>query len=226
MKKYLAIKSILGFINLFVIMGLSMFIPAGTFFYYQAWWYLSIFFGAVTIITVYIFINDKNLLQSRLKVGSMAEPRSVQKIIQGLATIGFTGMYIISGLDHRFQWSDLPGWLWVFSDVMVMSSMAFMFIVFRANSFLSATVEVQEQQHVVTTGPYAVVRHPMYLAAILLFIFTPLALGSFWALTTLPLMVLVLVLRSLDEEKALNEQLDGYKEYCMKVRYRIIPYIW
>jgi protein-S-isoprenylcysteine O-methyltransferase Ste14 len=207
-------------------MGLSIFIPAGTLYYEQAWLYLTIFFGGVLIITVYIFIKDKNLLQSRLKVGSIAEKRKVQKIIQGIASIGFIGMYIISGFDQRYQWSDLPKWLWVFSDVMLISAMIFIFIIFKKNTFLSATIEVKEHQQIVTNGPYSIVRHPMYSAAILLFIFTPLALDSYWALLTLPLMIMVLVLRSLDEERVLNEELKGYIDYCKKVRYRLIPYIW
>jgi protein-S-isoprenylcysteine O-methyltransferase Ste14 len=226
MKKKLAIKSILGFLNLFIMMGLSLFLPAGTLYYNQAWWYLAIFLGGVIIITLYIFVNDKNLLQSRLKVGSIAEKRKVQKIIQGFASLGFIGMFIISGIDRRYQWSDVPEGLWVFSDLMIISAMTILFIIFRKNSFLSATIEVQEQQHVVTNGPYAIVRHPMYASALLLFIFTPLALGSFWALLSLPLMIIVLVLRSLDEEKTLNAELTGYQDYCNKVRYRLVPYIW
>lgn len=212
--------------NLVFMMGLSIFVPAGTLFYKQAWWYMAIFFGGVIIITIYIFIHDKNLLQRRLKVGSVAEHRNAQKIIQGIASFGFIGMYVISGFDHRYQWSDLPGWLWVIADAILILTMILLFIVFRKNTFLSATIEVQEHQHIVTDGPYAIVRHPMYSEAILLFVFTPLALGSYWALFTLPIMIIVLVLRSLDEEKALTEGLPGYEEYCRKVRFRLIPYVW
>ena len=226
MKNKLAIKTILGFMNLFIMMGLSIFVPAGTLYYNQAWWYVTIFFGGITIITVYIFINDKNLLQSRLKVGSVSEQRKNQKIIQGLASLGFIGMYIISGFDQRFHWSDLPSWLSLSSDIMIIIAMVFLFIIFRKNTFLSATIEVKSNQYVIADGPYAVVRHPMYSAAILLFLFTPLALGSVWALLTLPLMMMVLVLRCLDEEAALKSDLVGYKEYCNQLRYRLIPYIW
>ncbi|MCX6304001.1 MAG: isoprenylcysteine carboxylmethyltransferase family protein [Bacteroidetes bacterium] len=226
MNKHLAIKTILGFLNLLVMMGLSIFIPPGTLHYNQAWYYLVIFFGGALIITVYVFINDKNLLQSRLQVGSMAEKRRAQKIIQGIASAGFIGMYIISGFDQRCKWSDVPGWLWIFSDALLISAMILLFVIFRKNTSLSATIEVKEQQQIVTDGPYSVVRHPMYSAAVLLFLFTPLSLGSYWALLTLPLMIMVLILRSLDEEKVLREELHGYTDYCKKVRYRLIPCIW
>jgi len=224
--RMLALKSSLGLINLAVMMSLSLFIPAGTVSYGQAWWYLAMFFAGVLIITIYIFIYDKNLLQSRLKVGTMAERRNAQKIIQGIASIGFIGMYIISGFDYRYHWSDVPAVLWIFSDAMIILSMALMFLIFRKNSYLSATIEIQEQQQIVTDGPYAIVRHPMYSAALLLFVFSPLALGSYWALLTLPLMTFSLVLRCLDEEKVLTDELIGYSAYCIKVKYRFIPYIW
>jgi protein-S-isoprenylcysteine O-methyltransferase Ste14 len=222
----LAIKSFLGLLNLAFMMGLSIFLPAGSFCYIQAWWYMAIFFGAVSIITVYIFINDKKLLQSRLKVGSIAEHRNVQKIIQGIASVGFIGMYVISGLDHRFQWSHLPDWVWIFSDLMLILTMTGFFIVFKKNTFLSATIEVQKHQYIVTDGPYSIVRHPMYSAALFLFLFTPLALNSYWALLTLPLMFTVLVFRCLDEEKVLKEEIPEYSVYCKNVTCRLIPFIW
>lgn len=224
--KNLALKSILGMLNLVVMMGVALFLPAYTLHYLQAWIYMAVFFGGVSIITVYIFIYDKRLLQSRLKVGSMAEPRKAQKVIQGIASLGFIGMYIISGFDYRYQWSGVPQWLWVSSDVLLLVAMLLLFLIFRKNSYLSATIEIQGGQQLVTDGPYAVVRHPMYSAALLLFLFGPLALGSFWAITTLPLMLLVLMFRCLDEEKVLISELQGYEAYCRKVRYRLIPFVW
>jgi protein-S-isoprenylcysteine O-methyltransferase Ste14 len=222
----LAVLSFLGMLNLAVMMGAAIFLPAMTFFYTQAWCYLAVFFGGVAIITIYIFMHDKQLLQSRLKVGSLAENRLAQKVIQGVASICFIGVYIISGFDHRLGWSAVPLWLWIFADVMLVVVMMLFFIVFRKNSFLSATIEIQGNQHMITDGPYSIVRHPMYSVAMLLFAFTPLALGSFWALTTFPLMILVLVFRCVDEEKVLSTQLDGYRNYCKKVRYRLIPFVW
>ncbi|MGZ3951700.1 MAG: methyltransferase family protein [Flavisolibacter sp.] len=222
----LAIKSLLGLINLALMMCLAIFLPAGTIHYIEAWYYLLIFFAGVLAISIYIFINDKRLLQSRLKAGAAAEKRLFQKWVQGLASVGFLGMYLLAGFDHRFQWSHVPSWLIVMSDVMVVIAMLLFFIVFRKNSYLSAVVEVQKGQRVINDGPYGVVRHPMYSGALVLFAFSPLGLASFWALVTLPLMILVLVLRSLDEEKALKSELPGYSEYCRKVRYRLIPWIF
>ena len=222
----LAIKSTLGFLNLLLMMGLAIFLPAKTIYFEQAWWYLAIFFGGVIVITVYIFINDKSLLKSRLKVGSVAEQRMAQKVIQGFASVGFMAMYIVSGYDHRYSWTVLPDWVWIFSDGMLVVIMGLLFVIFRKNTYLSATIEVQEHQQVISDGPYALVRHPMYSVALLLFVFTPLSLGSFWALLSLPLMILVLMLRCLDEEIALKKQLAGYEDYCKKVRYHIVPWVW
>lgn len=213
-------------LNLALIMGLALFLPAGTTHYPEAWRYLVIFFGGVLAISIYLVTKDRRLLQSRLAVGPTAEKRKAQKWIQGAASVGFIGVYILSGFDYRFHWSGVPKWFSVLSDVFIIVSMIFFFIVFKKNTYLSATVEVQEQQRVITGGPYAVVRHPMYTAALLLFLFTPFALNSCYALLTFPLMFLVLVFRCLDEEQALKKDLAGYEAYCQKVQYRLIPYIF
>ncbi len=207
-------------------MSLAIMLPAATIYYWQAWCYLAVFFIGVSIITIYIFLHDKSLLQSRLKVGTIAETRKAQKIIQAFASLGFIGMYIVAGFDYRYQWSGMPPIIWIAADGMLILTWALFFVIFKKNTFLSATIEVQQHQHIITDGPYAVVRHPMYAAAILLFIFTPLALGSLWALLSLPLMIIVLVLRCLDEEKALTQQLQGYTAYCKKVPFRLIPFLW
>jgi len=207
-------------------MCLAIFLPAGSIHYIEAWYYLLIFFTGVIAISIYIFIKDKHLLQSRLKAGATAEKRPFQKWVQGLAFFGFLGMYVLAGFDHRLHWSRVPLWLVVISDVILVFTMLLFFIVFRKNSYLSAVVEVQKGQRVIDNGPYDVVRHPMYSAALLLFVFSPLSLASFWALLTLPLMILVLVLRSLDEEEALKTELPGYSAYCKRVRYRLIPWIF
>jgi protein-S-isoprenylcysteine O-methyltransferase Ste14 len=222
----LAIKSVLGFLNLALMMCLAIFLPAGTIRYNQAWYYLFIFFAGIIVITIYIFINDKRLLQSRLKAGATAEKRPLQKWVQGLASVGFIALYVVSGFDHRYQWSHVPSSLVITSDILLVFTMLFFFIVFKKNSYLSATVEVQQDQTVVDDGPYSIVRHPMYSTALLLFIASPLALGSYWALLTLPVMVLVLALRSLDEEKALKKDLPGYSDYCKRVKYRLIPFVF
>ena len=222
----LAIKSILGLLNLSIIMGLALFVPGGTIHYGLAWWYLIIFLGGVLFISGYIYINDKRLLQSRLKVGSVAEQRKVQKLVQAIAGMGFIGIYVIAGFDYRYHWSNMPLVISIISDGFIILIMVFFFAVFKMNTYLSATIEVQKDQQVVDRGPYAIVRHPMYSAALLLFVFTPLALGSYWALTAVPLMIVVLVVRAIDEENALKKELAGYAEYCKKVKYRLIPFLF
>jgi len=222
----LAIKSILGLLNLSIIMGLALFVPGGTIHYGLAWWYLIIFLGGVLFISGYIYINDKRLLQSRLKVGSVAEQRKVQKLVQAIAGMGFIGIYVIAGFDYRYHWSNMPLVISIISDGFIILTMVFFFAVFKMNTYLSATIEVQKDQQVVDRGPYAIVRHPMYSAALLLFVFTPLALGSYWALTAVPLMIAVLVVRAIDEENALKKELAGYAEYCKKVKYRLIPFLF
>ena len=222
----IALKSILGIMNLAFLMASALFVSAGSLYYLYAYLYLAIFFAGVIIITVYIYRHNKRLLESRLHVGPMAENRLSQKIIQSIASIGFIAMYVIAGLDYRFSWSNVPPWLSYFSNIMLIPALSILFAVFKKNSFLAATVAIQENQTVISDGPYAVVRHPMYSAALLLFFFSPLALGSLWSLSTFPLILALLVLRCLDEEKLLASELDGYTKYCHKVRFRLIPFIW
>ncbi len=224
--KSLAVKTWAGFLNLLVIMGAALFIFAGTFGYWQAWLYLCAFFLPVFFITLHFLKADPKLIERRLSVGPIAEPRLGQKIIQSFASIFFLSMFIIPGLDHRHGWSSVPYALSIISDGMIIVSFWIIYRVFKENSFTSAVIEVSTIQYVISTGPYAVIRHPMYAGAMLLFPFTPLALGSCWGiLTTIP-MIVVIVLRSLDEEKILHKELEGYTEYCRNVRYRLIPFVW
>jgi len=203
-------------------MCLAIFLPAGTVYYPEAWCYLVIFFTGVISISIYIFRNDKALLQNRLKGGATAEKRSLQKLVQAVASLGFVGLYIIAAFDHRFHWSHVPQWVVIAPDLVLLFTMLLFFIVFKKNSYLSAVIEVQGQK-IIDNGPYGVVRHPMYSAALLLFGFSPLSLASYSALLTLPLMFMVLVLRCLDEEKLLKNELPAYNDYCSRVRWRLIP---
>ncbi len=224
--KHLGLKSAFGLLNLAVLMALALFLPAGTMRWAQAWVFLTIFFGGSGFITIWIFLRDKPLLASRLSAGPTAEKRPAQKVIQGFASIGFLAMLLLPAFDRRFGWSAVPDWLSIPAMVAVAVAMLLFFIVYRANSFLSATIEVQGGQRVVSDGPYAIVRHPMYSAALLLFLATPVALGSWVGLAALPVMLPALVFRALDEEAMLRKDLAGYGEYCMKVRYRLVPFLW
>jgi protein-S-isoprenylcysteine O-methyltransferase Ste14 len=222
----LLIKSLAGMLFLLISMGLAIFLPAGSLQYPQAWIYLTIFFVLVLWITLYLFLFDKHLLKSRLAAGPVAEPTLTQKVIQSGAALAFLGIYILSGFDRRYQWSIVPRSISILSDVFCGLAFVFLFYVFKQNTFLSATIEVQDRQQVITTGLYSIVRHPMYTGAIILMVFTPLALGSLWGLAPSMILTIVISIRAIDEEHKLSADLAGYKEYCTKVKYRLIPYIF
>ncbi len=222
----LPIKAFAGLLNLFVILALSLFLPAWTLDFWQAWLFLASFFGPVLAITLYLLKRDLGLLERRVKIGPVAEQKSSQKIIQAFASLFFLLVILIAGFDHRLHWSVVPSTLVVIADVFVVIGLLIVFFVFRENSFTSATVEVAATQKVVTTGPYAVVRHPMYSGAFLLLMFTPIALGSWWALLPVPALNGVIILRLLDEEKLLADGLTGYAGYCHQVQWRLIPHVW
>ncbi len=222
----LILRTVAGFVFLVAMLGLALFASAGTFNYWQAWVYLAVFSICVVAITVYLAFKDRRLLESRLNVGPVAETQPVQQVIQGFASMFFLAIYIVAGLDRRFGWSHLPAWLSVIADLAVALGLYIVFLVFRENTFTSAIVELADQQRVVSSGPYAVVRHPMYSGALLMVLFTPLALGSWVALPmVLPLMI-VIVLRLLAEERFLSTGLAGYDDYRRRVRYRLLPGVW
>ncbi|GGB05110.1 membrane protein [Puia dinghuensis] len=211
---------------LLLAMALAMFLPYGSLHYRLAWLYLIVFFVPVLFITAYLFLFDKHLLESRLAVGPVAEPTVTQKLIQSAAGVAFIGVYILSALDYRYKWSDVPLYLSYVGDAFCVLAFVFLFYVFKANTFLSATIEVQEEQQVISTGLYGVVRHPMYTGALVLLFFTPLALGSFWGLVAVMVLAAVIIFRAIDEERELKAKLTGYEEYCNKVRFRLIPFIF
>jgi protein-S-isoprenylcysteine O-methyltransferase Ste14 len=218
-------KAWLGFVVAFVFMGSALFLSAGTIRYWQAWIFLVV--GAVSsaLLTLYM-MSDPVLLENRMKYGPAAEKRPLQKIIVVCAGLPAIATFIVSGLDHRFGWSSVPPWLSIVGDLLVVISIWMVYRVFKANSFGSATVDVAKGQSVVDTGPYAIVRNPMYSSAAVYFIGTSLALGSYWGLIPSVLTILALVWRLFDEEKFLARDLPGYAEYCTKVRWHLIPGIF
>jgi protein-S-isoprenylcysteine O-methyltransferase Ste14 len=222
----LAQKTIVGFAQLIVVMAIALFAPAWTLDFWQAWVYLLIFAGSAAIITVYLWRKDPKLLERRINAGPAAEQQPLQKVIQGVAGLTFVGFLVIPSLDHRFAWSRVPLAIQIAGDVLVALGFFIVFLVFRENTFTAATIEVAADQKVISTGPYAVVRHPMYAGALVMLFGTPLALGSLWGLVLMIPMTLVIVLRLLDEEKFLAENLPGYTEYCQRVRNRLVPSIW
>lgn len=222
----LILQAIGGLLFLMVVLAAALFLPAGSVNYWQAWIFLAVFFGMVLWVTLYLMKNDPALLQRRVQAGPVAEQQRSQKLIQSLASLAFLFMFILPGLDHRFAWSEVPAAVVVLGDILVALGLLIVFFVFRENSFTSATIEVGADQKIVSTGPYAVVRHPMYSGALIMLLGVPLALGSWWGLIIVIPMTLVIVLRLLDEEKFLAKNLAGYEEYRSKVRYRLAPLLW
>jgi protein-S-isoprenylcysteine O-methyltransferase Ste14 len=222
----LIVRTILGFAFLMLVLALALFLPAGTLNFWQAQVYLADFALCTILITAYLIAYDRELLAGRVNAGPAAETQRAQQIIQGLASLFFIGMFIAPGLDFRFGWSHVPPILSLIADGFVALGFYIVFLVFRANSYTRATIEVSAQQTVITSGPYRVVRHPMYAGASVLVIFTPIALGSWVAIPFALALILVVVVRLLDEERFLAANLSGYQEYRRKVRYRLIPFIW
>jgi protein-S-isoprenylcysteine O-methyltransferase Ste14 len=209
-----------------VAMGLLLFVPAGTVHYWQAWLYLSIFMGASALTTIYLMRKDRALLERRMSGGPTAESRPVQKFIMLCTSIGFIALLVVPAFDHRFGWSTVPVRGVVAGDVFVAIGFFLIFLVYRENTFTSATIEVAENQKVISTGPYAIVRHPMYASASLYLLGTPLALGSYWGLVPIVTMMPFLIWRLFDEERLLAQNLPGYSEYQKRVRHRLVPFVW
>ena len=221
----LAAKTILGFSNLILLLAFALFAPAWTLRFWQAWLYLFLFAASSTAITCYLWKRDRGLLSRRVK-GPIAEKDRTQQIIQLFASLGFLAILVVPSLDHRFSWSYVPLWLVLTGDLLVVLGFCIVFRVFRVNTFTAATVEVTEQQTVISTGPYTFVRHPMYSGALIMLLGTPLALASWWGLAPFALMIVVLVIRLFDEEKLLLANLPGYAEYMARVKYHLVPHVW
>jgi protein-S-isoprenylcysteine O-methyltransferase Ste14 len=204
-------------------MALLLFVPAGTAQYCQAWIYLAVFFGASGLITLYLIRKDPALLERRLHGGPTAEKKKTQKIIMLFVLIGFIALLVIPGFDYRFGWSRVPLYIVIAGDFLTALGLYITFLAYKANTFAFATVQVTPNQKVISTGPYAVLRHPMYAGGSLYLFGTPLALGSYWGLIPLIVMIPFLIWRLFDEERFLAENLPGYTDYRGKVRYRLIP---
>jgi protein-S-isoprenylcysteine O-methyltransferase Ste14 len=207
-------------------LGLLLFGAAGTMRYWQAWVSLSVFLGASLLTTLYLMRKDPALLERRMRGGPFAEKEATQRLIMAFTSLGFIALLVVPALDRRFGWSSVPVYGVVAGDVLVAVGLYLVFLVYRANTFASATIEVAVEQKVITTGPYAVVRHPMYASASLYTFGTPLALGSYWGFLALAAMMPFLIWRLVDEEKVLARNLPGYTEYQQRVRHRLVPLIW
>ena len=213
-------KSIL----LFTIVALGFFLPAGTLLYWEAWLFIGLFVIMMIFILRFMIKNDPDLLRRRLERG---EKRREQKLILTISNLLLLGLFLFPGFDHRWNWSSVPILLVIVSDIIFSLGYLMFFYIIKENSYASRTVKVEKDiQQVITTGPYSIIRHPMYTSIFIMFGIMPLALGSYWGLLFLPLLIIMLILRVNDEEKMLTEELEGYKEYKQKTKYKIIPYIW
>jgi protein-S-isoprenylcysteine O-methyltransferase Ste14 len=209
-----------------IVMGILLFVPAGTVHYWQAWVYLSIFIGAAALTTIYLLRQDPALLERRMSGGPMAETRATQKLIMTATSLGFIALLVVSALDDRYGWSNMPTWVTVAGDALVAVGFYFIFLVYRENTFTAATIQVVAGQKVISTGPYAIVRHPMYASGSLYLLGTPLALGSYRGFIPIAVMLPFLIWRLFDEERMLRDALPEYRDYERKVRHRLVPHIW
>jgi protein-S-isoprenylcysteine O-methyltransferase Ste14 len=222
----LARKTVIGFAKLAIGLGLFLFVPAGMLGFWQAWVYAVVLLASAALITVYLWKKDPKLLERRVRAGALAEKEKSQQLIQLLAALAFIGVIALPSLDHRFAWSDVPLPVVIAGEVLVALGFLVVFVTFKANTFAAATIEIAAEQRVISAGPYAIVRHPMYSGALVMLFGTPLALGSWWGLLMLVPMTLIIAWRLLNEERFLATNLSGYPEYCRRVRYRLVPLIW
>ncbi|KUI02475.1 isoprenylcysteine carboxylmethyltransferase family protein [Mycobacterium sp. IS-3022] len=209
-----------------VLFGLILFLVAGTFDYWQAWVFLAVFALSSWIPGVYLLRTNPDALKRRMRAGPTAETRTKQKALIAGWYLSLASVFVISALDHRFGWSQVPTAICLVGDVLVAIALGVVMLVVIQNSYAAAVVRVEEGQKLVRTGLYGLVRHPMYTGNVILVIGISLALGSYWGLLLVVPAVIVLGLRIRDEEKLLQEELDGYREYTQEVRHRLVPGVW
>jgi len=222
-RKVLVRKMLVRFAAFFPVLGLLILLPAGTFDFWQFYLYAGLLLVPMLAVLFYFLKNDPKFLERRAKA---REKEKAQILISILSTLIFLAGFIIPGLDKRFGWSQVPIHITLLACVVILLGYLIIFFVFRQNSYASRVIEVDEEQEVISTGMYSLVRHPMYVGVLIMYIPSPVALGSYWGLIPFALLPLSLALRILNEEKVLKENLNGYTEYCKRIRYRLIPYIW
>jgi protein-S-isoprenylcysteine O-methyltransferase Ste14 len=203
-----------------------LFGPAGSLRFWQGWLYGFIFITATILISIYFLEHDPKLVERRMHVGPAAEQEPMQKIIMTYTLLSFVMLLALPGFDYRWHWSAVPLWLVLAANAGVALSFGIFFVVLKQNSYAASTVRVEPDQPVVSTGLYAIVRHPFYAGALLFLICTPSALGSYWTFLMLIPTVAALIWRLLDEERFLKRNLPGYEAYCRAIRFRLIPRIW
>lgn len=211
------------FLMALVVLMMFFFIPAWTLNYWQAWVYLGVLLLPLVFVISFLLRHSPDLLERRMR---FSEREPTQKKIILYSSLPLLLAFVIPGFDHRLGWSNPPAWLVLIADGLVLFGYGIVFWVFRENRYASRVVEVEEEQTVISSGPYAIVRHPMYVGTIIMYLFSPLALGSYWGMIPAIFTVPVLVARILNEEKVLAKELRGYTDYQQKTRYRLFPGIW
>ena len=209
-----------------VAFGLMLFLPAGTFHYWQAWVFLAVFAFYTWIPSVYLVRKNPAALERRMHAGPLAETRTLQQIVSTVVFICFPAMLVVSALDHRFGWSPVPTTVTVVGDILVAVGLGVAMLVVAQNGYAAANITVESGQTLVSTGLYGLVRHPMYSGSVIMMVGVPLALDSYWGLVFVIPALVALALRIRDEEELLQQQLSGYSEYEQQVHYRLVPYVW
>lgn len=219
----LFIQALTKFLFGLLLVGVLLFLPAGTFAYWQAWLFIGCLFGPMFIAGIWLTFRSPELLRRRLNA---KEEQNEQKWVVTLSGLLFVAVFVVAGLNFRFGWYMLPDWAVFVATAVFLAAYALYAEVMRENIWLSRTIEVQENQQVVSTGLYGIVRHPMYAATLLLFLSMPLVLASPWSFAIMLLYIPIIALRIRNEEQVLERELKGYSEYKQRVKYKLIPFIW
>lgn len=221
--KALLLQALIKFLAGLILFGLLLFLPAGTFEYWNAWVLIAALFGPMLVLGTVLLIKSPELLAKRL---ASKEKESQQKTVVALSALMFLASFILAGFDFRYGWTSLPSWtVWAATAVLLLSYLMYAEVM-RENAYLSRTIEVQDNQKVIDTGLYGIVRHPMYSATVFLFLSMPLILGSMMSFVVMLVYIPIINARIKNEEKVLSEGLPGYQEYKQKVRSKVIPFIW
>jgi len=220
--KLSSFKAYLVPVIIMVVMGLVLFLPAGSLKYWEAWIWWSIISAMTLFIAAYFLKRNPELLSRRMKVKEKEPQPAIIRFLSFLSLFAF----LVPGFDYRYHWSAVPVWIVILASALVFLGYLFIFLVFKENSYASTVIQVEKEQPVITTGPYAVVRHPMYTGLLIIQLFTPLALGSYWALIFSLLFVPMIMFRIKKEEELLLRDLPGYADYANTIRYRLVPYVW
>lgn len=219
----LFVEAFIKFVSGLSLVMILLFIPAGTIKYYNGWLFIALLFLPMIFFGIYLYLKDPELLKKRLKT---KETEEKQKLVIGLSALVFVVTFIVSGLDYRFSWTKVNDIVLIAASVCLLLGYFIYMKVIRENAYLSRVVEVQENQKVIDIGLYGLIRHPMYLATLLMFLAIPLVLGSYIGFMIMLIYPLAIVIRIKNEEEVLDKNLEGYLEYKEKVKYRLIPFIW